>query len=115
VEVDHDLQAYFPSPVHSLYEVGILSSDIRLVVFDVDSPVTQRDAYSIEACCLHIFEVIAADEGSVTDVSGVFAAIFSSTMLTSSGFLAFSDIALCPGCCINSTRLVHTCCGIARV
>lgn len=72
MKVDHDLQAYFLCPVHGLYEVGILSGNIRLVVSEVDCPVSYWDAYSVEACCFHVLEVIAVDEGTITGVRGIF-------------------------------------------
>jgi hypothetical protein len=71
VKVDHDLQAYFSSPVHSLDEVGILAGDIRLVVPEINCPVAQRYANCVEACCLHDLEIFAVDESTVTSVSGV--------------------------------------------
>jgi hypothetical protein len=91
-----------------------LSGDIGFFVSNVNCPVAQRNAYSIEACCLHVLEVIAVDEGTVTNMRGLLAEGLISIMLTSSVCLASSDIDLCQDRCIDSIHLQHSCCEILK-
>jgi hypothetical protein len=57
--------------LYGLDEVGILAGDVRFVVLEVDCPVTDRNAYGVQTCVFHIFEIVAGEESAVSNVSSV--------------------------------------------